>query len=63
MPVVETRPPVTANPCSWVAASSSPQVSPAPARQVRLTGSISIPFMGRRSMVTPSSQTALPVTL
>ena len=62
-PVVETRPPVTARPWAWVAASSSPQVSPASARQVRVPGSTSMPFMGRRSIVTPSSQTAFPVTL
>ena len=62
-PVVETRPPVTARPWAWVAASISPQVSPASARQVRVSGSISMPFMGRRSIVTPSSQTAFPVTL
>ena len=63
MPVVDIRPPVTASPCAWVAASSSPQVTPPPARQVRATGSTSMCFIGRRSMVTPPSQTALPVTL
>ena len=57
------RPPVTASPCRWVAASTSPHVSPASARQTRASGSISIPFIGRRSIVTPPSQTALPVTL
>ena len=34
-PVVDTRPPVVASPCSCVAASNSPQVTPAPQRAVR----------------------------
>ena len=41
-PVVETRPPVVASPCSWVAASNAAQVSPAPARAVRASGSTAI---------------------
>ncbi len=62
IPVSDTRPPVTASPCAWVAASSSPQVSPASARTVALGTSMSMPFMPRRSTHTPSLQTADPVT-
>src|SRR5690606_16790150 len=32
-PVVETRPPVVASPCSWAARSNSPHVTPAPTRR------------------------------
>ena len=42
MPVVEIAPPVTARPCSAVAAFSSRQVSPPSARTVRASGSTSI---------------------
>ncbi len=55
IPVVEKRPPVTARPCSWVAASNSPQVRPASARAVRVSGSTVIPFIGERSITMPSS--------
>ena len=63
IPVVDTRPPVTASPCACVAASSSPQVTPPSARQVRAAGSTSMRFIARRSIVTAPSRTALPVTL
>ena len=52
-PVGDTRPPVTASPCAWVAASSSFQVSPAPARTVRAARSTSVACAisaGRRSI-------------
>ena len=62
MPVSGTRPPVTASPCSWVAASNSPQLSPASARTVRAAGSTSMPFMPRMSTTSPPSTTAAPVT-
>ena len=62
MPVVETRPPVTASPCSCVAASSSPHVKPASARTVFADASTSMPFIARRSMQMPASTTAEPVT-
>ena len=54
-PVVETRPPVVASPCSWVARSNSPQVTPAPTRTCRASASTSIAFIGRTSMTSPPS--------
>ena len=45
MPVVEKRPPVTARPCSWVAASNWPQVAPPPARTMLVAGSTSTWFI------------------
>src|SRR5207245_1078222 len=50
------------SPCSVVAASNSPQFNPPSARTVRFSGSTARPFMPRRSMQTPSSHTAAPVT-
>ena len=55
IPVVEKRPPVTARPCVCVAASNSPHVSPAWARTIRLSGSISISFIGETSITRASS--------
>ena len=52
-PVVETRPPVTARPCSWVAASTTPQVAPPPTRAVLDSGST-------RDLVEPSQVDAQP---
>ncbi len=62
MPVVVMRPPVVASPCACVAASNSPQVTPAWARTTRASGSTSIRFSGERSSMIPSSQTACPLT-
>ena len=61
-PVSEIRPPVTASPCSCVAASSSPHSTPAPTRAVRRTGSTAIRRSGRRSITRPSSTTEKPAS-
>ena len=61
-PVVDTRPPVVARPYCWVAASSSPQVTPAPTRACRAAGSTSIIFIGRTSITMPSSFVDIPAT-
>ena len=63
MPVVETTPPVLARPKAWVSRLYSPQVRPASARAVRPTGSTRTLFIGDRSIISPPSQTALPVML
>ena len=60
MPVCVTRPPVTAKPCSWVAASSSPQVSPAPNRPLCRSASIATLFIGPVSITIPPSQLECP---
>ena len=60
MPVVENRPPVTASPHSWVAASNSPHVRPASARAVFASGLTSIVFIGDRSITMPASHVAYP---
>ena len=57
----DTRPPVTPSPYSWVAASSSPQLSPARKRPVAVsTASISAFFIGPESITNPSSHIAWP---
>jgi hypothetical protein len=63
MPVLVTRPPGVCRPCSWVAASSSPQSTPPPARAVFAAGSTSIDFRPPRSITIPPSQTPWPTTL
>ena len=63
MPVVDTTPPVLARPKAWVSRLYSPQVRPASARAVRPTGSTLTLFIGDRSIISPPSQTALPVML
>src|SRR5215218_10345093 len=53
-PVVDTRPPVVARPCSWVARSSCAQVAPPPTRATRRVVSTSTASRPRTSMTTPS---------
>ena len=55
-PVSDTRPPVTASPCSVVAASSSAHSAPPWTRAVRASGSTRTAFIGRRSITIPPSQ-------
>ena len=62
MPVVVTRPPVVASPSSWVAASNSPQFTPASAITVFALAVDADLFIGERSSMIPSSQTAWPLT-
>ena len=59
-PVLDTRPPVTARPCSCVAASSSPQTTPGCTHAIRRTGSTWIAFSGPRSITMPPSLVAKP---
>ena len=61
-PVVDTRPPVRARPCCWVARSNSPHVSPAPAVTVRASGSTLTDFIGRTSITRPPSFSDMPAT-
>src|ERR1700756_2322201 len=63
IPVVETTPPVLAKQKACVSRLYSPQVRPASARAVRPTGSTLTLFIGDRSIISPPSQTALPVML
>ena len=55
-PVLETRPPVTASPYAWVAASNCFQVTPLPQRTIPVAGSTSMRSSARQSITTPSSQ-------
>jgi hypothetical protein len=63
MPVLDTRPPVTASPNAWVSWSNSDQVSPGWATARRLAGSTQIPFIGEVSMTTPPSLVENPAML
>jgi hypothetical protein len=63
MPVLDTRPPVTAKPNAWVSWSSSDQVTPGWATARRPAGSTRIPFIGEVSMTTPPSQVENPAML
>ncbi len=55
-------PAVVASPNLCVARSSSPSNVPPPARTARAGGSTTIDLMSERSIISPSSQTALPAT-
>ena len=61
-PVVDTRPPVTARPCSCVAASNWPHVAPPSAMATRCSVSTVTFCMPRRSTQMPASHMAEPVT-
>src|SRR5215211_1869225 len=61
-PVSARRPPVTARPKAWVSRSSSPHFVPPPHHAVRRSGSTRTRFIGRRSIVRPSSTMAWPAT-
>ena len=61
-PVVETRPPVVASPCAWVARSTWAQTAPPPTRATRRTGSTSTSHMSRTSRTRPSSTRHTPAT-
>jgi hypothetical protein len=61
-PVVETRPPVVARPCTWVARSTSAQMAPPPTRATRRSASTSMSAMPRTSSTTPSSHRERPAT-
>ena len=63
MPVLDTRPPVTARPNAWVSWSKSDQVSPGWATARRPAGSTRMPFIGEVSMTTPPSQVENPAML
>ena len=63
MPVLDTRPPVTARPNACVSWSNSAQVSPACATARRAIGSTRMPFIGEMSMTTPPSQVENPAML
>ena len=63
MPVLDTRPPVTARPKACVSWSNSDQVSPGWATARRLTGSTRMPFIGEVSMTTPPSEVENPAML
>src|SRR6185436_3557490 len=63
IPVVVIRPPVVASPKTWVSRSNSPHVTPPAAHAVRAAGSTNTPFIGVRSITTPSSQVEYPGTL
>ena len=59
-PVLDTRPPVTARPCSCVAASSSLHSTPGWTQAIRRAGSTWIAFSGLRSITRPPSVVANP---
>jgi len=61
-PILGSCPPGTANPNLCVSWSMSPQVAPASTRAVAASGSTRTPFIRERSIISPSSQTALPET-
>ena len=61
-PVLDTRPPTVASPCSWVAASTSPQVRPPPTRTTRRSGSTTSSRRPRTSITRPSSTSDAPAT-
>ena len=61
-PVVDTRPPVVASRCGSVARSRWLIVAPPPATATRAAGSTLTPFIRRRSITSPSSQSARPAT-
>ena len=62
-PVVDTIPLGVASPKAWVAWSTSPQVQPPSTRTVRAAGSTWMPFIGERSMTSPSSTVPKPAAL
>ena len=61
-PVVVTRPPVTASPCSCVTASNAAQLTPPSARAVRFSGSTVTLLRFLRSRTMPSSTLVKPAT-
>ncbi len=60
MPVSATTPPGTTSEKAWLSRSTSPHVQPAWARTVRATGSMRIPRMGERSIISAPSCAAWP---
>ena len=59
---MDTRPPVVAKPNSCAAASNSAQVHPPPTLARRAAASMSMAFIGRTSMTSPSSLLDCPAT-
>ena len=63
MPVLDTRPPVTARPNAWVSWSKADQVSPGWATARRPAGSTRMPCIGEVSMTIPPSLVENPAML